>query len=61
LVLWFGKELIRTQNLDMDLLRRQRNKAISHDEVFHTVLGVLEIQTDIYKKEKDLQFLGIKK
>jgi glucan phosphoethanolaminetransferase (alkaline phosphatase superfamily) len=45
----------------MDLLRRQRNKTISHDEVFHTVLGVLEIQTDIYKKEKDLQFLGIKK
>ena len=61
LIMWFGKELIRTQNLDMDLLRRHRNKAISHDEVFHTVLGILEIQTDIYKKEKDLQFLGIKK
>ena len=61
LILWFGKELIKTQNLDMDLLRRQRNKEISHDEVFHTVLGILEIQTNIYKKEKDLQFLGIKK
>jgi lipid A ethanolaminephosphotransferase len=61
LILWFGKKLIKTQNLDMDLLRRQRNKIISHDEVFHTVLGVLEVQTNIYKKEKDLQFLGIKK
>jgi lipid A ethanolaminephosphotransferase len=45
----------------MDLLKRQRNKPISHDEVFHTILGVLEIETGIYKKEKDLQFLGIKK
>ena len=61
LILWFGKELIKTQNLDMDLLRRQRNKEISHDEVFHTVLGILEVQTNIYKKEKDIQFLGIKK
>jgi lipid A ethanolaminephosphotransferase len=62
MVLWFGKlELNNTQNLDMDLLRSQRNKVISHDEVFHTILGILEIQTNIYKKEKDLQLLGIKK
>ncbi len=61
LILWFGKELIKNQNLDVDLLKRQRNKPISHDEVFHTILGILEIETGIYKKEKDLQFLGIKK
>ena len=61
LILWFGEKLIKTQNLDMNLLRRQRNKAITHDQVFHTLLGILEIETSIYKKEKDLQALGIRK
>ena len=61
LILWFGEDLIKSQNLDMDLLKRKSNKPISHDHVFHTLLGIFDIETDIYKKEKDLQYLGIKK
>ncbi len=61
MILWFGKELIKTHNLDMDLLKRQRDKAISHDEVVHSLLGMLEVQTEIYKKDKDLHFWATKK
>lgn len=61
LILWFGKNLIQTENLDMDLLKLKSNKPISHDNVFHTLLGILEIETGIYKKEKDLKSLAIKK
>jgi lipid A ethanolaminephosphotransferase len=61
LILWFGKNLIQTENLDMDLLKLKSNKSISHDNVFHTLLGILEIETGIYKKEKDLKSLAIKK
>ena len=60
-ILWFGKYLIQTENLDMDLLKLKSNKLISHDNVFHTLLGILEIETGIYKKEKDLKSLAIKK
>jgi lipid A ethanolaminephosphotransferase len=61
LILWFGKNFIQTENLDMDLLKLKSNKPISHDNVFHTLLGILEIETGIYKKEKDLKSLAIKK
>jgi len=61
LILWFGKNLIKSESLDMDLLKLKSNKPISHDNVFHTLLGILEIETVIYKKEKDLQSFAIKK
>lgn len=61
LILWFGENLIKSQNLDMNLLKLKTNKSITHDYVFHTLLGIFDIKTNIYKKEKDLQFLGIKR
>ena len=61
LILWFGEDLIKSQNLDMNLLKLKTNKPITHDYVFHTLLGIFDIKTNIYKKEKDLQFLGIKR
>jgi len=61
LILWFGENLIKRQDIDMDLLKRNNNKPISHDNVFHTLLGILEIETGIYNKKKDLKSLGIRK
>ena len=61
LILWFGDDLIKSQNLDMNLLKLKTNKPITHDYVFHTLLGIFDIKTNIYKKEKDLQLLGIKR
>jgi lipid A ethanolaminephosphotransferase len=61
IILWFGKELIKAHNLDIDLLKRKRDKAISHDEVVHSLLGMFEVQTQVYKKDKDLHFWATKK
>jgi len=61
LILWFGEDLIKSQNLDMNLLKLKTNKPITHDYVFHTLLGIFDIKTNIYKKEKDLQSVGIKR
>ena len=61
LILWFGEDLIKSQNIDMNLLKQKTNKPISHDYIFHTLLGIFDIKTDIYKKEKDLMFFGIKR
>ncbi len=60
LILWFGKELIKVHNLDVDLLKRKRDKTISHDEVVHSLLGMFEVQTQVYKKEKDLHYWATK-
>lgn len=41
-------------NLATDILKSNVNLAYSHDNLFHTVLGLLEIKTAAYNKELDM-------
>lgn len=49
-LLWFG----RTFPIDRQELLRRAGKPYSHDFLFHTLLGLVEAQTSIYKSELDL-------
>ncbi len=59
IIMWFGKQMIASQKLSMSSFNKHRDKLISHDHVSHTLLGMFEIKTSIYKKELDLHVLGI--
>lgn len=59
IIMWFGKQMIASQKLSMSTFNKHRDKLISHDHVSHTLLGMFEIKTSIYKKELDLHVLGI--
>lgn len=48
-VLWLGGE--HAKKIDYELLKKKEEVAYSHDNVFHTFLGLLDIKTPEYKKE----------
>lgn len=50
-VIWFGDSVRRVSNRAADAHRDLR---LSHDNIFHTVLGFLEIETSIYRNDLDI-------
>jgi len=49
-LMWFDDSLQKTlniQNLDT-------NETYSHDNLFHTLLGLFEVETEVYQKEMDI-------
>mgnify|MGYP003671112190 CR=1 FL=1 len=50
-IMWFGK---RFNEVDVTALAKKRGLRFSHDNLFHTVLGALEIQSDVYRPELDI-------
>ncbi len=53
LILWFS-ESFHADDIDMSILKSRTKQQISHDSVFHTILGLLEVETDIYNKNLDI-------
>jgi lipid A ethanolaminephosphotransferase len=53
LILWFGGEIVK--KLNKTKLRARIQSPYSHDNLFHTILGLLNVETSIY--EKDLNIL----
>lgn len=54
LVMWLSPGFQRSFRLDDACLRNQQQLPLSHDNLFHSVLGVLEVQTQAYKPALDV-------
>ncbi len=50
-ILWFGPGY---EEIDVPALRQKRDQPFTHDNLFHTTLGFLEIETGIYRPELDI-------
>ena len=50
--LWFGGKF--SDLVNTDTLNNKLDKPFSHDNIFHTVLGLFNVKTAVYKKELDL-------
>jgi lipid A ethanolaminephosphotransferase len=50
---WFANDFIGRHNLDTDCLEARAGNKLSHDNYFHTVLGLMDVQTQLYKPELD--------
>ncbi len=55
-LMWFGKGL--ETRTEIQALRRNATQAYSHDNLFHTLLGIMRIETTVYDKKKDLLHKG---
>ncbi len=53
-VFWFGKGF----DVDRAALRAKAGKPYSHDNLFHTVLGMMGVQTSVYDKSLDIVHAG---
>jgi lipid A ethanolaminephosphotransferase len=51
-IMWFGGEASR--KINMDQLKKRSSEAFSHDNVFHTFLGMLNVKTPLYNKAMDI-------
>ena len=52
MVLWFGGDLSAKTNYSM--LKAKSSASFTHDNIFHTFLGLLDINTPEYKKDFDI-------
>ncbi len=50
---WFANDFIGRHNLDTDCMESRSGKKLSHDNYFHTVLGLMDIQTAVYNADLD--------
>ncbi|MDX9797027.1 MAG: sulfatase-like hydrolase/transferase, partial [Arcobacteraceae bacterium] len=51
-LIWFGDEF--KEEFDIKTLKQNANKPFSQDNLFHTLLGIFEVETDIYNKNLDI-------
>jgi lipid A ethanolaminephosphotransferase len=51
-LMWFGGEI--KKEIDTDKLNSYKNERFSQDNLFHTLLGLFEVKTDVYKKDMDI-------
>ncbi|MCH4813520.1 MULTISPECIES: phosphoethanolamine transferase [Vreelandella] len=54
MVWWLSSAFSQQQGLDTDCLRQVSDQAASHDNLFHSVLGLLNVATDVYQQAKDI-------
>jgi lipid A ethanolaminephosphotransferase len=52
--MWLSAVLPRHAGIDRQCLEQRATKPVSHDHLFHTVLGLLDVRTGLYEGEWDL-------
>ena len=51
---WLSTDFSQNQPAKNQCLQRQQHQALSHDNIFHTMLGLLEIKTAVYQQDLDM-------
>jgi lipid A ethanolaminephosphotransferase len=55
MILWFSEAMKRYDHIDYECLRSEgKSGSYSHDNIFHSLLGLLEIKTERYDEKKDV-------
>jgi len=50
--MWFGDKM--KNSIDTQVLKEKSSNRYSHDNLFHTLLGIFEVQTKVYDKKLDI-------
>ena len=51
-IMWFNEGFSRS--LDIDLIKEKIELPLSHDNLFHTLLGLMNIETEVYQQDMDI-------
>lgn len=52
--LWFSKQYARDRGVNLACVQRRAAQPASHDNLFHSVLGLMQVRTAVYVPERDL-------
>jgi len=53
MLMWLGKNVDKDE-VNFDLINQKSDQRYTHDNVFHTILGLLEIDTEVYIADLDI-------
>ena len=53
-IAWFSPGLQAAERLDVDCVRRHKDAPYSHDNLFHSTLGLLDVQSPAYDGAQDI-------
>lgn len=53
MVMWLSQSFAAGRGLDGDCLRTRAGQPLTHDSLFHTILGLLNVRTSVYEQELD--------
>ena len=54
LVLWMSDNFLAERNLDKNCLSNKSDQPYSHDNVLHSILGVMDVSTNVYDQKYDI-------
>jgi lipid A ethanolaminephosphotransferase len=54
MMVWFSRGALRSQGVAQDCVQRLGAHSLSHDNLYSSVLGLLDIQTSLYRPELDI-------
>lgn len=53
MITWLSPSFEKTSRISTRCLQTHRDKALSHDNLFHSVLGLMAVQTSVYRRDLD--------
>ncbi len=54
MIMWFSDNFDYLEEIGFNGLREKLGNKYSHDNLFHTILGLMEVRTNVYDKKMDL-------
>ncbi len=53
-ITWLSDDFARRSRLNIECLRAAADTRVSHDNLFHSVLGLMDVQTTVYQRAADV-------
>jgi lipid A ethanolaminephosphotransferase len=54
MLVWLSRQLTGGGDVDAHCLREKTHQPLSHDNLFHSVLGLLDVETSAYHAPRDI-------
>lgn len=54
LTAWFSEDFLKIMGLDPSCIAARKEQSYSHDNLFHSVLGVMDVKTAVYQQDLDI-------
>jgi lipid A ethanolaminephosphotransferase len=61
IITWFSDEFTSGHHIDKACLKKMRNAHYSHDYIFHSVMGLMDVKSKIYNRKLDMFSNCVKK
>jgi lipid A ethanolaminephosphotransferase len=53
MITWLSSGFEHGRGISTSCLQKERHRALTHDHLFHTVLGMMSVRTEVYQAERD--------